>query len=1231
MSNYLNVFDFKSILKRTYYGCKDPEAMRCEKTGRSYAHWYAAAPDLITRWLRPVMENGQGPRDMIVAHDMGHEFRKGIYDDYKSGRAKAQDKKSPIEVEQLRLLETWAKKFFRAVGVLQIGVKGVEADDVVAWIVTQAEKAGIPSTIHTVDFDLAALVTDLVQVHTLDYTFTGADGVFDTPGNDLDGIPFRLASFAKSILGDSSDSYGGVKGMGPAAVRKLIESFGLDGFEELKHIVDSNNREALQEICEETGDKGLIKLNTNFDDWRMGWRLAQLRPELCWKPRKNKLVKPIIDKRIPNAADLVELLKEIDAVDLWENEDLCTLVPTQMLVDATNWGEMREAIFEEIEAGNLMAFDYEGSDKDPIKAFRKAATRGNNFVDTLSQEVAGMSMQFGKNLENVIYIPIDHRDSMNLNKDVIKEILEFCQKRVKRRLLTMVAHNAFFEGVVTYTNFKLRLENVHDTRIMQRFFNENEMAGLKFLSMEYLHYKQDSFLETLAKGSIRPGGARMMCELTAEETLGYGADDSLVTGHLHDLLKIMLILDGQWNFYEQWAVRPTEVLQRSYLDGVRMNWALQRRLHERDLKAIAEGKVELREILQKNVTGNITPGAKSLIEAEREYIYRSALKKTDSKEEASLKLSEWRKKVENSCQYTPYTEELVMPQFAFTVKQVSAAATAVGLPALPGDNISVKAWNGYLEAIGAVGFRSDWDLTEPQVELVTAVSKAINQGLLKAGDLRTERKTAKEGRLEEIESELDVLDEVKAELGEVVQRLADVQPRTISMGDELNVGSPTQMQRLLYCKIGVPVRLRGKLSKNRLAIGIREAAPSTDEKSIEWARANDIEPGSWQAEALDALYKVKSASTRVSLYHAKYPLWLHRDGMVHHYITDYGTDTGRPTGSAPNTLQVSKKDKVMRSIYIPPNEDYLCVAIDFNGQEIRLMANLTQDPVLMSVYDPADEKDLHSMTGSGVAKVSYEVFKQVLDDKTHPDNGKYKIIRNKKAKPLNFGIAYGAGAGTLSRNMVAPLEEAKTLLEDTMSLYQGIRPWQQASGEFMVKNGFTLTAYGCKRHATPDIFSTDEGKVKRQQRQGANFEIQGTAADMLRIALTKVADSGMLDRLRMSFFAPIYDEVVAWVHKDDVYDYCHEMGAILESTTPPGHKVRQVPEYSIGPDWGRVEEMGRDISPENVAKFVAEALEAGRDIWEKDALEPFNPIMMDDILEMEEEEYEAALEEPEFD
>lgn len=1203
MDTQYEILDFKAVVKHSYYGCTDAEAIYCEDTDRRYPTWKAAANGFLDRYILPILEDGS-PRNLLIAHDMGRDYRKAVYADYKKNR---DDKVvSPIETEQVNKLMDWAKKFLAAFGATQIGVPGVEADDVIAWL---CQRISYPKVVRTVDADLIQLVNDKTIVYLKNEPYFGE--------GEYQGVPFHLTSLAKSITGDSSDNYPGIKGYGIGKVIKLLETYGADGLEQLQHVVDSGDTSLLEEAIEQTGDKILIKLRDEFSTWRTMWRLAKLNPDLCWKPRAKKLITPAIHKRVPNPSRVHHLLTEVGCEDMWDSH-IASVMPSQLAITADNWDEYRDAILDEMAAGDIVTFDYESSDKDPILAFHQASTSGKDFVDPLSHELTGASFCFGAHFENVIYIPIDHKDSPNLPKAVIAELLEHAGK-----VATRVAHNATFEGVLTQTNLNMELRDVQDTRLMKRYYDENSPAGLKALSLEYLGYEQASYQETLAAGNGGEGVSNMS-ELTLDEVFSYGADDAQVTALNYDLLKLLLQLDQQWDFYQQWAVNPTVVLQNSYINGVDINWKLQKQLHERDIKIVEEGMVELRQILEENVTGEITEGCKSLIEAEKEYVFRSAKKKADGDTEvASQKLYEWSTKQEKACQYMPMRTETIMPRFALTTKQLSAAAVKVGLPEV--DKVSQAGVLAYLTAAGIVGFTPEWPADEDQRAFLQAVKTALESGVFQVKSLESKLAKAEESgderKVQSAATALEKAQEAFDAFGVEVQRLAGVEAKTVVSGDELNVGSPQQMQQLLYCKIGVPVRLRGKLGKGRMLVGVKDASPSADESAIETAIANDIEKGSWQETALRTLLRVKSASTRISLYHTKYPLWKHRDGKIHPSFTDAGTDTRRPTGSSPNALQVSKKDKMMRSMFVPPGRDWVCVAIDYSGQELRLLACESGDPVMIDAYDPQDEKDLHSVTGSGIAALKattagsaeargqlqtisdFREFNDARSLEDHPLNKIADGIR-KKAKGVNFGLAYGAGAATLSRNLIVPVEEADELLSGAMTLYARIPQWQKETAKFMEKNGFTLTAFGTKRHATEDIFSKDNGKVSRQHRQGANATIQGTAAEMLRIVLTGIVTRNLLHRLKMVFFAPIYDEIVAFVHKSDVIEYCREMNTLMSDATPPGHVVPQVPEFSIGPDWGRVHELGRWPGEEAIAKVVDRSLQEAAVMW--DEIEEWN-------------------------
>lgn len=1165
---FYQVFDLGACLKHTYYGAKgSADTLTDEETGKPVVKWQTAANSFLSRYIEPL----SSMRNLLVAMDMGCDYRKAFFPEYKATREKVERPK--LEVEQYGLFKEWAKHFLTYAGATLIGVKGVEADDVVAWL---CSAEGFSGVVHTVDADLLQLVGPRCSV--------SLKGEVYSDGMDYHGYPTRHTSLIKSMLGDSSDGYGGVPGFGPKGLEALVADIGLDGLDELQVVIEHADRATLEAAVEGSPDsKPLKKLLDNWSTWVDMYRIARLHPELCWKPRAGKLTKPVICKRVPNAEKILALFTEAGAEDLWPTYEkrFPVMYPLEREDFAARLGTMKA----EMKASAFVAFDYETTDVLQIDRFKQASSN-KDFVDVLSQDITGVSFCFGEHLERVVYIPVNHRECDNVEPDELKKLFVW----LKAEHIQLVAQNAPFEGIVTRTCMDLALPNVWDTRIMQRYIDENASAHLKDMSLAYLAYLQQTYQEVTQ--------GRKMDDLTLGEVLKYGCDDSLVTAHLCDLFQLLLACEQQWQHYLDFCVAPREVLEAAHVEGANINWALQKRLADADRGAVQSGMVKLRKILSNHISGDITAGCKSLIETEREYV-KASLKakykalpdetdevKKDRVEMIEQKYVEWEDKLKAACVYVPYTRETVMPKFSFTPKVASEAAKALGLP--PIEKLTKQALRDYFDATG-------WSRSDPP-EYGPHHTQFLEI-------LATFAAKGKDGKVW-----------IEENYPDFFQRVLKTEPKVVESGDELNVGSSEQMKQLLYCKIGVPVRMFGKqVSKGRLELGVRQGAPATDEQAVKAALANDVEAGSWQEEALNTLLSIKKADTRTKLFHNTMPLWVHVDGKVHPHITDSGTDTRRPTGSSPNILQMPGHGEgaFMRSMYMPPSPDHVCVAIDFSGQELRILANESGDLAMLEAYTPGREKDIHSMTAVGIARqkaMSDHSLKPLCEfeylnkaRKNHEDPLFLFADKFRKlAKGVNFGLAYGAAAPTLSRNLLVPVEEAEGMLEGTLELYKRIRPWQEETGEFMKKNGYTLTAFGTRRHALDTLFSSDKGEVSRMLRQGINATIQSCAAECLKYILTKIATSGMLHRIRMQFFAPIYDEVVAWVHKDDVLAYWHEISQIMRDSTPPGHTVPQVPELSIGGDWGNCIELGADPTDEKILETVAKCIDDEKKVWDTD-------------------------------
>jgi DNA polymerase I-like protein with 3'-5' exonuclease and polymerase domains len=401
----------------------------------------------------------------------------------------------------------------------------------------------------------------------------------------------------------------------------------------------------------------------------------------------------------------------------------------------------------------------------------------------------------------------------------------------------------------------------------------------------------------------------------------------------------------------------------------------------------------------------------------------------------------------------------------------------------------------------------------------------------------------------------------------------------------------------MYCKLGLPVRLTGQVTKGsgRHQLGIREGSPQTDSLAVDTALAEDTtEEGDWRRDALLAVKAIKDAKTRTSLYHDSYPLWKHpTDGRIHPQIKNCGTVTRRPSGTSPNILQVSKhqQEGVMRSIYIPYEEDEVIVSIDFSQQELRIMASESGDENLISCYVGENIRDVHSLTASGIAKIDYQKYIEAYADENSPIHKEMVNIRKRPAKQTNFLVAYLGEAFTLSRRLIIPFEEADKMMNAAYSTYPKVQPWQQEVIKFAMQHGYSLTAYGNRRHANQDLFSSDSQAKSRMQRQVVNAVIQGTAADILKIVLTESWLTNLWVETGATLIAPVYDEMTSSVPVSSLVEYIDRMVAIME-VTPPNHIVPMVADVSLGVNWRDQIEIGTNPTAGRIEGAVDAAVES---------------------------------------
>jgi len=1178
------ILDARAVMHHCFNMGKDPERILGED-GEMYNTAEFAFRNFLNRYMAPALEI-VSPTNLLIAMDSGIEYRRNLHPDYKKKREDAKGTTDPVKRDQSAKFYKAMQNFWAAIGCTAGRVKGVEADDLIAY---WCERLPGKKMVYTTDGDLTALISDDVIVQLkLDPMMSE---MYKFSGGPEAGVPvqrYNLITVCKSLLGDTSDQYGGVKGFGPKKWEELVKAFDYDGIAELEQCVATKNFDALEEaleVCPE--NKALQLIAKDKENWILQYELAKLQPKLCIGTNNNKIVKIDWFRRVPDINRLKAVLSDMHCLEhsLETFEDLCVQT---WLLDSLNIedGDLEEAL-EAFSKSPCVGFDYETQDAH-YENLNKAATKGN-YVDIMTSEIAGASFCFGENNQYCFYIPVNHKDSNNLPKITLKTLLEeFPHEHTK-----FVVHNNAFEGAVTKLQLNMELDYpVYDTSIMSSYVDENESSGLKSLSKNEFNYTQQTYAEVV-------GDRKGMFECTADETVNYGCDDSVITAHLYSFFKLRMMLEGSWEFYKENGPYVQNPLTDAFINGTEADWERLTEIHERDKATIKEKTAFVRETLQENCSEFNEAGALGYIAADGQNLQALARVKFKKKWESITDEVEFNKAVDESVvaemekfrdkaragsQYIPYEEFTVMPNFIPTVKNLNKVVLELGID-VPIESVAKSRISGWVAEVKSYDFDDKEAeavvLNETQDKFVTLLMEAIP--------------------------------ELKAREGDLYQKLSDFcapymgEGKIEFTGTELNMGSPSQMQLVLYSMLGLPVRLRSKtqFGSGRQKLGL-EGSPGTDNLAIDTALANDVEKGSWKYDAMIAIKEAKEAITRCGLYHTKYPLWKHPDdGRMHPQIRNCGTVTRRPSGTSPNILQVSKHqiDGDMRSVFLPNKEKFnpctniwipyeeprVIIAPDFSQQELRILASECGDKTMQSAYIGANRKDIHSLTGSGIAGMDYEAYNAILKDKDHELHKEMNDVRKRPAKQTNFLIAYLGTAFTLAMRLIIPQEEAEEMMDRTFALYPDIKPWQDSMGEFGRKHGYTQTAYGNRKHLGNSIFSSDNSVRRRMERQGANAVIQGTAADILTIVLSQIEKTQLFQQTNSILLAPIYDEIASTVPISKAVEYTTRLIDIME-LTPPGHAIPMEADVSIGPDWQKLKELGVRPTEESIMLACEEAV-----------------------------------------
>ncbi|MCE0499123.1 MAG: DNA polymerase I [Methylacidiphilales bacterium] len=352
-------------------------------------------------------------------------------------------------------------------------------------------------------------------------------------------------------------------------------------------------------------------------------------------------------------------------------------------------------------------------------------------------------------------------------------------------------------------------------------------------------------------------------------------------------------------------------------------------------------------------------------------------------------------------------------------------------------------------------------------------------------------------------------------------------------GTNFNIGSPKQLGEILF----------GKLILDRNAKKTKTGQYATDEATlVALAPLHPI-----VREVLD----YREASKLLSTYVDALPASIAADGRIHTTFQQMATSTGRLNSQDPNLQNIpirTAQGREIRRAFVPRDGEYTLLSADYSQIELRILAALTQDPGLLEALTSGE--DIHRATAA-------KVFGLPLSEVT-------KDQRN-QAKMVNYGISYGISAFGLSQRLGIPRADAKNLIDGYFAQYPGIKNYMTETVARARERGYVETITGRRRYL-PDLRSANATVRAAAERNAVNMPIQGSAADLIKIAMVQIARVARDENWRTKLLLQVHDELVFDLHlseKERVLEVVEER----MKNALPDLRVPIVVEIGLGANW----------------------------------------------------------------
>ena len=317
-------------------------------------------------------------------------------------------------------------------------------------------------------------------------------------------------------------------------------------------------------------------------------------------------------------------------------------------------------------------------------------------------------------------------------------------------------------------------------------------------------------------------------------------------------------------------------------------------------------------------------------------------------------------------------------------------------------------------------------------------------------------------------------------------------------GEEFNINSPKQLGEILFEKLGLK---GGKKTKTGYSTSADVLEKQKDEHPI-----------------IEKILEYRQLTKLKSTYADGLAAFIGEDNRIHSKFNQTITATGRISSTEPNLQNIPVRMELGRQIrkVFVPEDGYVFVDADYSQIELRILAHMSQDEKLIEAYNT--DQDIHKITAS-------QVFHVPLNEVTP------QLRRN--AKAVNFGIVYGISSFGLSQDLSITKKEAGEYIERYFTTYPQIKEYLDGLVESAKKNGYVTTMYGRKR-PIPEISSSNFMQRSFGERIAMNSPIQGTAADIIKLAMIRVSNALKESNLKSRLLLQVHDELLIECKADEV-------------------------------------------------------------------------------------------------